>query len=304
MIPPFKLVEVPAHILNVTLLKESFRISMPETTHKVEKPPRESALFSTPYIKLRSGAYMLFPGAIGSTMPFNPSHENRKISSSDWFPPLAINENLTIKSFHHWHELTEKNPDFMKEELDPEFFCENMSRTSHRSYHLKEAKQTCFLVPTYLSTGSSSPAKISIFPPRRRSIMTNNCIRELSMPKMALVIETADPFQFLCLMHIKDQSYIPFEMPDVNQLGGTCLGPESVRYEDKLDYFWNSWNSNARTRVAINKNLKIESTYHWEQLTRENPDFFRDLFDPDYALEQSDIIYTIGENSISWRFNP
>lgn len=216
--------------------------------------------------------------------------------------PFFVNRGFAICSMLQWQQLTTQNPDFMREQFDPNRE-KILLATSYRI--IESGSQN---IPNFMVHSNPSPAIAKIYPPITRTILSIPGPEDfpeyyqLSFPGLALVKCNQ---MLWCLAHTRDNSYIPFNMQNISYFGFVCMGEGRFVENDlgeSIDYFWNSTFREKMSGIPVNEKCRINSIRRWSQLTADSPDFFRDHFDPIHAEKSSPLIYTLGHDSLSWKF--
>lgn len=217
------------------------------------------------------------------------------------YTDLRVNLDLQINSLRQWHDLTKENPNFMREQFDPDY-----PRPAH--YYDNPKTSTQYELQTnYAYYDIFEPNPIPVLAkhqhPSARSIFhafINQPILKLSLPRLALV-QIEEIGKLLCLMHTKGNNYVPLYLPNVDPLGCACLGNDSINhYHQQFDYFWNSIFDSPDQDTRLNPDLTIESLQQWQELTQQNPNFFQEQLDPNFAELISPILYNLQGNQLSW----
>lgn len=237
---------------------------------------------------------------LSELFPIQPcgfSKENLWDDSFILYDYFDLHQNLTISSLQQWHDLTQQNP----QSLQKYRYKNNASNLQYLS------ENHCFLIPDWIAHEKQFQIlneNIKIFQNTNRSVFCNQMPCHLSLPEIALV-QIPDRKIYLCLMHTKDQSYIPLTLPNVQPAGDVCLGLAWIDCAGAFfDYFWNSSFMNSMFEIKINPNLPIKSLGNWEILTVQDPHFLQKHLDPNFMERNSPILYNLhqqkNQSILSW----
>lgn len=220
--------------------------------------------------------------------------------SDSKFDPIQINESLIITSLAQWTDLTKQNPNFMKEQFSRQHAIKKPNIYFKR-YENKLLDFEPIEFNSMFLSKSSGNCNAKTSPPSTRSIRTHSfsehdTLVKLSLPEIAIV-QSEDGYR--CLMHTRNNTYVPLCLPNVSPFGCLCMKP--TNNSNPFDYFWHStFNSNTSDQTHLNPNLSIKSLQQWQKLTEQNPNFFQQELDPNFAESVSPILYNLRNNRLSW----
>lgn len=270
----------------------------------------------TTYFRFHENFYHAF-FALRTFLPANPESEDNTNSELFWnlpfteiHNPFHVNSSLVISSFQQWHELTQQNPNFMQEQFNLEW---NKCSPWFLYANQKTGVAEEFFGNLFGKSGGNLIAKFH--QASTKSIRVHEGMKPfswISTPNLALVKLTSnlDPsnITFLCLAHTRDNSYVPFYLPNTDFIGSVCMGYDAESFIEKYghkftfeDYFWNSsFYCCMSHKIHPNPNLSIESLQQWQELTQQNPNFFQQELDPNFMKRNSPILYNLRNNQLSW----
>lgn len=302
----FKLTEQPPHIETVSIRDRVYRLALPSTyIYKSQNIIDQD--YRIVFLKFSGDIYFNFPGPSGQSsrnkrdcpvFQYSAESENELMEGY----PFIVNENIKIDSLNQWHDLTERNPNFMIEQF-------NLCDTSINDLtYIKELTQVVSGLPHYLAkrlVDRIPITKSSRQSPMCRTFYYESFLTMLSLPEMVIFeLNSYGHRLVLCMMPTTGGRYIPLCLPNVSRFGFACMGP-GFKKNNALDYFWNSGFTGSINSfpIRIKENFAIQSMHHWITLSEENPNFFQEQFDPVYAEKFSPIVYTVNNDRLSFEFN-